>query len=208
MNSPEVDPNWLAVQQQQTSDAGMFGLLAQLWIKEIDLATLESLASGELRERFLTAGGWLPETADPESVEKLAIEYCACFLGPKHHLPPYQSVVVHSRFQGDCVESMKSFVDLIGQLESEFAQPNMLDHAGVQFKLAQTICHEFSSVSPESLDSLIELQNSFYLNHLGWIRKYCDVAARQTTSQFYAALFHLTEALLAVTIGTPSPTAE
>lgn len=208
MNAPLANPDSLpspvslsnsdlvGILQRHASDAGMFGLLSRLWTKEIDLAILRSLVEGDLNQCYVDAGGHVPAAATTETVEQLAIEYCACFLGPKHHLPPHQSVVLNSKFQGECIDSMKVFVEVAGNGDVEFDQQNTLDHAGVQFKLAQLICGGFADVTDASLDSLIDLQRSYHHNHLEWIRQYCVVADRQSHSPFYSALFQLTNAFL------------
>ena len=88
----------MPAQKNWISNANVYGLLARLWIAEIDESILEQLRDGELADAWNELGGFLPQGDSVESIiDDLAIEYCGCFLGPKGHLPPHQSVVSHSR---------------------------------------------------------------------------------------------------------------
>ena len=196
MSGKFANLDFATYQERDASDAGMFGLLAQLWIVEMDFASLRALATGELGELFREAGGFVPSAIDQGAVDQLASEYCACFLGPKNHLPPYQSVVTSSQFQGECVESMRSYLDIVGPLEGEFARQRMLDHAGVQFKMGQIICEAIRNATSDECEQLADLKTSFCADHLSWICEYCRVAENQSSSQFYKALFRITGAFL------------
>ena len=91
--------------------SGMYALLAQVWLREVDLALLSRLRSPEVRPLFQAAGGELP--ADSE-VEHLAVEYCRMFVGPQGHLPPLQSVWERGELQSDITSSIRSFADAAG----------------------------------------------------------------------------------------------
>ena len=182
--------------EQFRSDAGMWGLLARLWISELDLPLLRQLATGDLQELYLSVGGWLPPTADEGTIEQLAIEYCGCFLGPKNHLPPYQSIVDHSSFNGSCVDSMRKFADTLGPPAGVFAEPKMLDHAGVQLSMMRTICQSSVSASNHDLELIGELRECFFQQHVAWIASYCHVAIKKSQSKFYSSLFEVTKGFL------------
>lgn len=189
----------MPAQKNWISNANVYGLLARLWIAEIDESTLKQLCDGELRNAWEELGGSIP---DGETVEKiiddLAIEYCGCFLGPKGHLPPHQSVVSHSRFQGDCLSSVGKFVDVIGLPDGElFQQQKMRDHAGVLLALMQRVCEAGANSDAAEIDSIVELQAHYFQAHLTWLRDYCEVAVAKTDSTFYQGLFNVTREFLA-----------
>jgi len=112
--------------------ANVYFLLARLWNHEVDTDTLRQLLSDDVAAAYTAAGGWLPPIAQINDalVDEFAIQYCGCFLGPKGHLPPHQSVVAASRFQGDCCDSIKEFAKLIDPpvLFADHPQ-RMVDHA-------------------------------------------------------------------------------
>src|SRR6056297_3258487 len=94
--------------------AGLYRLLARLWLREVDEPLLRSLTGSPLREPFLRAGGELPETVSPEVLQALSVDYCRLFLGPTDHLPPVQSVWQQGQFQGQAVRSMAGWIELTG----------------------------------------------------------------------------------------------
>lgn len=187
--------------EECANHAATAGLLAQLWITELDQETLQQLQSDSLGEAYESVGGFVPtgEPSDEDSLlEELAIEFCQCFLGPKGHLPPHQSVVDHSRFQGDCLGSMKQYVDIIGDPEAMFGEQRMRDHAGVQLHLLQRIFNALADegLSEENRLALMQLKVDYARDHLAWIVDYCIVAGSKTPSQFYGALFNVTSSWL------------
>lgn len=176
------------------SDANVYGFLARLWIAELDQSVIDQLTSGELRDAYLELGGVSPSSDNTgDAIEELAIAFCGCFLGPKGHLPPHQSVVSHSRFQGDCLSSLKQFVDIIGQPNGElFQQQKMLDHAGVELALMQRVCAYGSQCDADESQAVSELRIQFFESHLQWLNDYCEVASNKTNSDFYRGLFAVT----------------
>jgi TorA maturation chaperone TorD len=183
--------------------ASTFELLARSWILELDRGLVAALNGDEIGSAFSALGGHLPvlsEHSIDAVVEALAIEYCQCFLGPKGHLPPHQSVVASSRFQGDCVESMGQFVDIIGIPAGVYQEQQLLDHAGIQLAMLAKIYRSLSIASEtediDSLKSLQDLRQEFFNQHLSWLIDYCVVAEQKTTSKFYRGVFRVTKAAL------------
>ena len=93
--------------------AAVYRLLARLWRREIDAATLEQLLAGSVRKAYLAAGGSLPEVADQATCDALAGDYCQLFLGPAGHLPPYQSVWSDGQFHGAAAQSLRGYLSLL-----------------------------------------------------------------------------------------------
>ncbi len=185
------------------SHANVYGFLARLWIAELDAETIEQLRDGELRDAYVELGGIIPEHASvEEAVDELAIEFCGCFLGPKGHLPPHQSVVSHSRFQGDCMETLQKFIEIIGTPEGTlFKEQKMQDHAGIQLALMQRICGAGANCGPDDIAPIKELRTQFADTHLKWLISYCEVAIKKTNSSFYRGLFAVTAQFLTSELG-------
>ena len=176
------------------TEANIYGFLARLWVAELDDVVFNQIQSGELHEAWKELGGSVPDFESTEkAIDELAIEFCACFLGPKGHLPPHQSVVSHSRFQGDCLGSLNQFVDIIGKPNGElFQQQKMLDQAGVLLALMQRVCAFGAQCDADDMESVSQLRAQFFESHLEWLIDYCVVAAEKSQSVFYTSLFNVT----------------
>ena len=184
--------------------ANVYYLLARLWNHEVDADTLRQLVSDGVADPYRKAGGWLPEAAeiDEALIESLAIEYCQCFLGPKGHLPPHQSVVAVSRFQGDCCASIKEHAKLIDapDLFGEHRQ-RMVDHAAVLLTMMGKLHVDLQAatdVGDERAYRVIDgTRVEFFQQHVLWLAQYCLTAASRTQSAFFGGLFSVTQALVA-----------
>ena len=176
--------------------AGVYRLLARLWISEIDLPLLQRLQQADWKEHFEQAGGYIPERIDEETIDQLAIEYCQTFLGPRDHFPPHQSIWMAGTFQGDCVASMRNYLDVVGELDGVFADQSLVDHTGVQFAVMGKICAAAAESNEESLLDLLELAQGFFQDHLQWIIRYCHVAQTRVASRFYQAILRMTAEFL------------
>jgi len=184
--------------ENSTIDARLFGFLARLWIAEPDKAVLRGLNEDSTRETWKSLGGFIPED-NPNVVEELSYQYCSCFLGPKGHLPPHQSVVEQSHFQGECLSSLQTFIEIIGMPDGEhFASyDSMLDHIGIELALMQKVCAAEAEADGDEKSSLVAMKREFHKRHLDWIPRYCTVAKERTSIEFYRGLFDVTQAFLA-----------
>lgn len=183
--------------------ANVYFLLARLWNHEVDAEALRDLGSGQVAEAYVKAGGWLPSAARIKDalVDDLAIEYCGCFLGPKGHLPPHQSVVAVSRFQGDCCDSIKEYAKLIQPPELFGShQQRMVDHVAclltMMGKLHLDLQAAIDQRDDEALGVIDGTRIEFFQQHLVWVVEYCSAAMGRAQSEFYCGLFVVTQSLL------------
>jgi TorA maturation chaperone TorD len=179
-------------------EARVFHFLARLWIAEPDETVLRGLNEDATRSLWHSLGGFVPEGEPSAIVEQLGYEYCACFLGPKGHLPPHQSVVEQSHFQGECLSSMNRFIEVIGMPENALFESckSMPDHIGIQLALMGRICDTHVESNDDVRAEIGELRIAFFQHHLSWIKRYCSVAKDRTSSDFYRGLFAVTMAFL------------
>ena len=188
---------------ESSSLANVYFLLARLWNHEVDADTLRQLLSDQVAKAYVEAGGWLPAVAeiDDALVDELAIQYCGCFLGPKGHLPPHQSVVAASRFQGDCCDSIKEFAKLVDppNLFGDHQQ-RMVDHASFLLtamgKLHLDLQVAIDQGDDEALQAIDGTRIQFFQQHLFWLIEYCSAATARTPSEFFGGLFAVTESFL------------
>ncbi len=182
--------------------ANVYFLLARLWNHEVDAPTLQQLASDKVVEVYVEAGGWAPNASeiDESLIDALAVEYCQCFLGPKGHLPPHQSVVAHSRFQGDCCDSIKEYAKLIDPPVLLAAEQRMVDHAAylltMMGKLHLDLQHAIDVADEDACRAIECTRIEFFQQHVLWLTEYCTAAISRAQSEFYCGVFAVTEALL------------
>ena len=204
-NSAGVDSSAQRGSADSALLANAYFLLARLWNHEVDANTLRQLTSDPVADAYRKSGGWLPEDAeiDKALIDGLAIEYCQCFLGPKGHLPPHQSVVAVSRFQGDCCDSIKEYAKLIDapNLFGE-QQQRMVDHAAILLTLMgqlhvnlQAAIDADDDLAYQAIDST---RIEFFQQHCLWIVEYCLKADSRTQSEFFGGMFDVTRAILGV----------
>ena len=206
-----IDSNNSAIsdfsEQTGSADSGLLAnvyfLLARLWNHEVDTSTLRQMMSDQIADAYLQTGGWIP--ADTEVgealIDSLAIEYCQCFLGPKDHLPPHQSVVAVSRFQGDCCDSIKEYAKLIDApvLFGEHQQ-RMVDHAAVLLammgKLHVDLQASIDAGDEEAYLVINSTRVEFFQRHVFWLIEYCSAATKRSQSSFFGGLFAVTRSIL------------
>ena len=114
--------------QNDESVATVYALLARLWVREID----SPLLAGMAEEPLVSALSQLNFAFPGETLEQLATEYCALFIGPKNALLPMQSVWEKTQLGGQSASSVAKFAELIGYSISARA---LWDHLGVQLDL-------------------------------------------------------------------------
>ena len=188
---------------ESASLANVYFLLARLWNHEVDTDTLRQLLSAGVAEAYVEAGGWLPPVTEigDALVDEFAIQYCGCFLGPKGHLPPHQSVVAASRFQGDCCDSIKEFAKLIDPPDLFVGhQQRMVDHAAflltMMGKLHLDLQVAIDQGDGEALAIINGTRIEFFQHHLFWLIEYCSAAAGRTQSEFFRGLFAVSKSFL------------
>jgi TorA maturation chaperone TorD len=178
--------------------AGIYGLLARLWLREVDASLLEELCSPPLCERFEQTGGIIPEKDDANAIEELAIDYCQLFIGPTEHLPPLQSVWQNGQFQGDATASMKEWAEAISYESALPVSATMLDHLGVQLDVMGRILSQLP-IAHEKTDRNIspnEIPKTFCRKHLTWPTPLLEVAIERAKSKFYRSMIRMTRDFL------------
>lgn len=184
--------------EEAVARRGMYGLLARLWLREVDRTFLQQLMDAPLRNAFTTAGGILPAGDDDTTIEQLAIDFCQLFVGPSGHHAPFQSVRQSGQFQNTATKSMSEYVEIVGFESGDLPVGVMLDHLGIQLVVMGRIVGEIS-ISPEQggdLDALSELARGFFSSHLRWPLQMLESACRQADTNFYRSVVAMTNEFL------------
>ena len=174
---------------------GLYRLLTQLWLCEVDAEFLALLQSGILAEAFAVHHFFSP--GEKVDVAMLAEDYCQLLIGPEGHLSPYQSIWEEGPFAGRAVASMRRYLQLFKgpRPQHEVAA----DHLGNQLAMMGEITAELAATSPQGTRyaSLYTLGSEFFAAHLRWPATFLARAEQQAKTQFYQVLSHLTADFLA-----------
>ena len=177
--------------RETVARAGMYHLLARLWISEVDTALLQTLSTTDLHDSWTEAGGILPDGNGPETVEILAADYCQLFIGPHGHLPPYQSVWQERILDGAAAASMRKYLAAVGYSEKRLPEGIMPDHLGVQLDFMAELLGRALEDSPDR-NLLMEIADNFVAQHLTWTRELTNAGERRAQTDFYQAMIRMT----------------
>lgn len=175
--------------------SGVYRLLGLLWRQEVSKALLAELGSNEMREAFESVGGSVPDSNE-SAVSELAIDYCQLFVGPKQHLPPYQSVWQSGQLCGDATASMMQFMELCHYDASHLADGQFVDHLGVQLDVMAHLIEQATECPAEQKESVLELVATYAANHLRWAKTLLEQATAKANTGFYRSLAEMTQSFL------------
>lgn len=172
----------------------LYRLLGRLWLSEIDRPLLDLLLTPSLGNHYTAVGGVLPEGPAEHNLERLRTDYCALLLGPRGHLPPYQSVWTSGHFQDSTAGSTRRYLQLVRQPDSWINQ-EMPDHLGTQLCIMAALLlglAEHSYQADPAHADLLALVKQFSAHHLSWPDRFLNCAQAICTSSFYRGLICVT----------------
>ena len=175
---------------ERTATAGMYRLLATLWCSEVSGALLAELQLGTCAATFVDHQFFSADEAI--DVTTLAADYCQLFVGPRDHLPPYQSVWEEGQLAGRAAGSMRRYLEL---LEGPLLPRNVeADHLGRQLALMGEITAGMATVGSEDErhTTYDALGREFFAAHLLWPASLLTLAEQQAQTQFYRAVSRCT----------------
>ncbi len=171
--------------------AAVYGLLAHLWIKEVDQPMLDALNDPQLKSVFESLGGHVPTDNSPAVVEQLAVDYCQLLIGPKGHISPIQSIWEKGQFETASAASMQKYFELL----PGYRPPTSIkDHIGNQFDfLGELFARAATGDHPETFTRIATL---FFEEHMEWTHPFFDKVESQAETDFYRGLARLTRNFL------------
>lgn len=188
----------VAHDDEMSALSGVYGLLARLWIHEVDAPLLVELSKPPFRELFAQVGGVLPDPPFDHVAEQLAVEFCQLFIGPKDHLPPFQSIWQTGQFQSQAATAMRDFVETVGYDLGDTFSAIPLDHLGIQLDVMSHIagqCSLAGDAEPQASRHREVLQ-SFFMRHLTWPSQLLNIAKNRAQSDFYRSMIGMTASFL------------
>ena len=158
------------------------------------MTLLAELQSGPCAATFADYDFFSPDEAI--DVTMLAEDYCQLLLGPRDHLPPYQSVWEEGQLAGRAATSMRRYLELSQKplLHCEVEA----DHLGNQLAFMGEITAGMVAVSPgdERRTAYHALGLEFFAAHLRWPAPFLAVAEQQAQTQFYRIVSQCTTEFL------------
>ena len=162
------------------------GLIGRLWLREVDVATLNVMNDPEFLGLYESLGGFVPTDITAGQVEELAVAYCELLVGPKGHVSPVQSVWTKDQLQSETSASMNRFFELVPGYQ---AQSSLADHVGVQLDFAGVLLQTQE-------ESVSEIMDVFAREHFGWMNQFLGQVELKTDSEFYLGLATVTRSLI------------
>ena len=185
----------VSTQDELTARNGIYRLLGLLWREELSEALLVELRSPEVHAAFESVGLHLPRP-ESEVVSELAIDYCQLFVGPKGHLPPYQSVWQNGQLCGDATASMTRFIE-VGRYEvTHLSNGQFVDHFGVQLDLMAHLLKQLASCKAAEKETIAEVIAAYANNHLRWPSQLLEQIVPKAKTEFYGSLATATQEFL------------
>ena len=196
--------------------ASVYGLLAAVFRRELDVALLSALRDENLIAAFADAGViFTPEFLNGPVdlvLEKHRVAYTALFIGPGKHIPPHASVHldVTGELCGPATHWVRSFIEDTGfGYLSDFN--DLPDHVSVELEFMRKLWAREAEALAEGDARMAERCSSrrafFVEAHLGlWIDRFCTAVMAASEMPFYAEIAKLTQAVLAAEYSEPSLT--
>lgn len=184
----------MSITQELTARSQVYRSLASLYQREVDDQQVQELQTEPLMSAWKSVGGVVPKVSD---VEDLAIDFCQIFLGPKNHLPPYQSVWESGQFCADASKSMREYIE-ITRYQADGVENGMFDHLAIQLDLMAHILEQIHDVasSDPAFETLQSVPQRFLAEHLQWPKDLLRLMEKQAETAFYRSLARVTQDFL------------
>ena len=192
--------------------AGVYQLLARLWIKEVDEALLLGLRSASfpslpeapiLDGAYRSLEDYLHETK-PETLTELAVDYAVLCRGvdPKKGADPYESVHRSSlglMMQDEWEEVLRFYREVGLELNSSAIEPE--DHLGIELECMARLCQRsleaFENDDEKAYVDSISMQLHMLEAHLlQWAPRFSDEVLKIAKTDFYRSVATITQEYL------------
>ncbi len=193
-----------------SSIAGMYGLLATFFFREIDQEQLLELRSSAFREVLealdVNLGEEFFNKDEVLLLEELAVEFTGLFIGPGNFISPHESVH-HLRDDGDYGKlwgadtvAVKKFIEATGlTYQPEFG--GMPDHIAAELEFVQKIEERLTTArtggDSELVANLEQIKAIFLSEHLlVWGPEFMDKVMKKAKLSFYREMAALAKGFL------------
>jgi TorA maturation chaperone TorD len=197
-------------EQQYAQDAyrrsDIYSLLSSVYSQEPDENFIEHLNNSPLRHQLAKEEKW-DKGFWAQSVQKicedLAVEYTGLFIGPKNHIPPFESLYNYKEKEtrqmwGAVTVEVKKMIESSG-LSFEEDYGGIPDHIGIELEFMQKIVKKEAQLwekkkNDTQLGKTIEFEKKFIDEHLtSWIPDFCQRVIEVAKLDFYRNFAVFTE---------------
>jgi TorA maturation chaperone TorD len=192
------DTNWQKFSQNAFRRSDTYWLLSSVYSQEPDESFIEHINSSSLHQ-ILAGGGRWDKGFWTQPVQKisedLAVEYTRLFLGPKNHIPPFESLYNYKEGEvrqiwGSATVEVKRIIESSG-LSFREDYGSIPDHICIEMEFMQKLVKKEAQLWEEQkydsqLDRTIELEKKFIDEHLNiWIPDFCQKVMEASKMDFY-----------------------
>lgn len=193
--------------------AGMFGLASRIFSGQPSVSLLEAMREPDMLESLAAFGAVFDEhflaAGTEQLAEELASEFVRLFIGPGHHIAPYESVYV--RGEGEAAprlwgQATVAVADFFMEAGLELSAGQTPDHLGLELEavavLAEAEAASRAAGDLEGAEQVFMLQQRFCQEHLlKWVPAICREIENETNSSFYRNMASLTASLVEIQCG-------
>ncbi len=187
--------------QNANSRSDIYSLLSSVYSQEPDESFIEHLNNSTLRQLLAKEEKW-DKGFWAQSVQKicedLAVEYTGLFIGPKNHIPPYESLYNYKEEEtrqmwGTATVEVKKVIESSG-LSFEEDYGGIPDHISIEMEFMQKLVKKEAQLwekkkNDTQLGKTIEFEKKFIDEHLTtWIPDFCQKVIEAARLDFYRNL--------------------
>lgn len=210
--NPDATPD---VADVMRSRAALYGLLARVFRREVDVAFWEELRAMRypqndpnpaVNEAFRQVYRYVRHARE-DSLDELAIDFARTFLGSGVLNPnaafPYESVYTstHALLMQEARDEVLALYRSQG-VDKDPTWTDPEDHIALELAFMQVLCERcaeaIEAADDEAARALVCTQHGFLTAHLlEWVPRFCIDVPRYATTDFYRGFSNLTAAFLA-----------
>ncbi len=193
----EVDRQQFSQKASQRSN--IYGVLSSVFSQEPDKSFIKHLLEDKALRRLLAGGGMWDEkfwARSPQEISKdLAVEYTRLFIGPKGHIPPFESIYnfregESRQIWGTVTVEIKKIIEASG-LSFKNDYEGIPDHIGIELEYMQKLVKKEAELwekneNNSQLLKTIQQEKKFIEEHLdNWIPEFCQKVKQAAKLDFY-----------------------
>lgn len=199
--------DWQQFSENAYRRSDLYGLLSYVYSQEPSENFIDYLLNNSsLRLLLAEEEEWDKKfwaQSPQKKYEELAVEYTHLFLGPKNHIPPFESLYNYKEGEarqiwGSATVEVKRVIESSG-LSFKKDYEGIPDHISIELEFMQKLVKKEAELWEEQdydshLFDTIKLEKKFIDEHLGgWIPDFCQKVIKAAKLDFYRNFAELTK---------------
>ncbi len=193
--------------QKASQRSNIYGVLSSVYSQEPDKKFIKLLLVDNDLRSLLAGGGMWDEKfwarSSQEISDDLAVEYTRLFIGPKDHIPPFESIYNYSEGEsrqiwGTVTVEVKKTIEASG-LSFKKDYDGIPDHIGIELEFMQRLVKKEAELwekgeNNSQLLKTIQQEKKFIDDHLDkWIPEFCQKVIKAAKLDFYKNFAEVTK---------------